>query len=79
MPSASFSQRPQDGQDGRVGDPAAEVEEGQELKVRIISVDKDTGRPACRGWEDGNGTFMCMVLCVLVEFDLPNCHKTNRR
>eukprot|EP00434_Breviolum_minutum_P024671 symbB.v1.2.021787.t1/scaffold1903.1/size96501/1 len=30
--------------DGRVGDPAAEVEEGQELKVRIISVDKDTGR-----------------------------------
>lgn len=30
--------------EGRVGDPAAEVEEGQELKVRIISVDSSTGR-----------------------------------
>ncbi|CAL1159152.1 unnamed protein product [Cladocopium goreaui] len=30
--------------EGRVGDPAAEVEEGQEVKVRILAVDKNTGR-----------------------------------
>ncbi|CAJ1350499.1 unnamed protein product [Effrenium voratum] len=30
--------------EGRVGDPSAEVEEGQELKVRVLSVDQNTGR-----------------------------------
>lgn len=30
--------------EGRVGDPAAEVEDGQEVKVRILAVDKSTGR-----------------------------------